>query len=151
MKDQLCRSNDGHERDGDGHAENSVCYHGNLDALSDGQAFKDQLIEGKPDKITDGICNEVLGRGVAEHGNKLQTFNAYRKAEANRNVTEDISLFEDIAEHDTERRKNEAIHDGVQDDFRFISALSSVIEGDQVPLKPLQRSELLEIVVIIDQ
>ena len=151
MKDQLCRTNDGYERDGCDQPENDVCDYGYSGALLDGQALEDQRVECKTDKIADGICDEVFGCRIAEHGNELQALNEYRKAKANRNVTEDIPLFENIAEHHAERCENEAVHDGIHDDFRFVSALSSVIEGDQVPLKPFQGSELLEIDIIIEE
>ena len=151
MENDVCRMDERYQREYRHAAENNVGCHGYSGTLLDGQAFEDQRIEGKPYKVTDGIGNKVFCRGVAEHGDKLQKLDQDSKAEANRSIAEDISLFEYVAEHDAEWGEYEAVHDGVQDDLRFISALASVMKGDQVPCKSLLDRKLLEIDVVAGQ
>jgi len=150
-ENDVCRMDERYQREYRHAAENNVGCYGYSGTLLDGQAFEDQRIEGKPDKVTDGIGNKVFCRGVAEHGDKLQKLDQNCKAEANRNVAEDIPLFEYIAEHDAEWGEYEAVHDGVHDDLRFISALASVMKGDQVPCKSLLDRKLLEIGIVTGQ
>ena len=150
-ENDVCRMDERYQREYRHAAENNVCCYGYLDALLDRQAFEDQRIECKPDKVTDGIGNKILGCGIAEHGDKLQKLDQEYKAEANCNVAEDISLFEYIAEHDAEWGEYEAVHNGIHDDLRFICPLASVMKGDQVPCKPLLDRKLLEIDIIAGQ
>ena len=108
-------------------------------------------MEGKSDEIADRIGEQILRRGISQHGEQLKQLNEQGKAKAECYVSPYAPFAEDVAKQYAERGKDEAVEQGIHKKHPLGCLVPAVVKGDQIPQDTFLERKGLQVVVVPDQ